>query len=64
MGNENSKKSNDDKLFDAAFEMKSMAKQLEKESGKIRQNEQRERAKVAAVIVTYLSISGIEKRKC
>ncbi len=49
MGNEGGKgkKSNEDQLFDAAFEMRSQAKQLEKEAGRVFQQEQREKAKIA-----------------
>eukprot|EP00350_Pseudokeronopsis_sp_OXSARD2_P005088 CAMPEP_0170542434 /NCGR_PEP_ID=MMETSP0211-20121228/1858_1 /TAXON_ID=311385 /ORGANISM="Pseudokeronopsis sp., Strain OXSARD2" /LENGTH=66 /DNA_ID=CAMNT_0010845491 /DNA_START=8 /DNA_END=208 /DNA_ORIENTATION=- len=48
MGNEKSKKSSQDMLFDASFEMKQQAKMLEKEAAKIQANEKRERQKVAA----------------
>ena len=51
MGNEGGKgkKKAEDQLFDAAFEMRQQAKMLEKESQKVFQQEQRERAKVAQV---------------
>ena len=50
MGNEGGKgKKTEDQLFDAAFEMRSQAKMLEKESQKVFQQEARERAKVAQV---------------
>ncbi len=47
MGNEGSKKKNPmDQLFDASFEIKGQAKQLEKEAGKVRQQEAGERKKI------------------
>ena len=50
MGNEGSKKkSSEDQLFEASFEMKQLSKQLEKEAAKIRANENRERQKIANV---------------
>lgn len=50
MGNEGSKKKKpEDQLFDAAFEMKQYAKQLEKEGQRILNKEKAEKDKIARV---------------
>ncbi len=49
MGNDNSKKkSNNEQLFEASFEMKQQAKMLEREASKVMKNAEKERSKVAA----------------
>ena len=65
MGNEGSKgKKPEDELFDAAFEMKMQAKQLEKEAAKISAQEGREKQKIAAVsLLCLIHNSGTKKRK-
>lgn len=72
MGNEEShgkrKKRPEDALFDAAFEMKSQAKQLEREAQKVQQKEAIERKKIVAVLISFSFYIGFHigtlKRKC
>lgn len=57
----------EDQLFDAAFEMRSQAKQLEREAAKVTQSENKEKAKILVVRVNsdhILSLHiGAKKRK-
>ena len=51
MGNEGSKKkSSQEQLFDAAFEMRMYSKQLEKEGQRVMNQEKKERDKIANVL--------------